>query len=75
MQQSCAFANEVILYDYVRECGLQEFMKAKHEKYFEEAKELHVSWTCPFPFGNPFLLEYRLRANGSGTTLEEILMK
>ena len=65
----CHFVNLESLNNFLDEYNLKKYMVVKKEENNEETGTTTVTWTTPFPYGNPFLLRYEVKPNGSGRLL------
>ena len=64
--KTCYFKDEGDLWDFCRRNEIDQYMVVRSEEYVKEEEALCITWHCPYPLGNPFLLSYMLYSNGSG---------
>lgn len=75
MLNLCSFKSEDELFEWIRALGCEEYMVQRETRPYPEDNELFVRRYSPYPFGNSFLLEYRLRSNNTGFGFVYALIK
>ena len=66
-KKECSFQSKEHFATFLKDSGITPFME-RVERRQEKGGYTAYTWTCPLPQGNPFLLKYQERRNGSCKT-------
>lgn len=67
-KKECSFQSKEHFATFLKDSGITPFMERVERRQEKKGGYIAYTWTCPLPQGNPFLLKYQERSNGSCKT-------